>query len=75
MFLLFEALANFTSSSATVTYDFLAIEDTNNDNVMDVLFVLKNTEIGQNKTCTAGMTGHSVLIPFIPYSGGLIFIS
>ncbi|KAM8836973.1 protein FAM234A [Spinachia spinachia] len=35
------------------TYDFLAVEDANKDNVMDVLFVLKNTEISQNQTCTA----------------------
>nr|XP_040032810.1 protein FAM234A isoform X1 [Gasterosteus aculeatus aculeatus]XP_040032811.1 protein FAM234A isoform X1 [Gasterosteus aculeatus aculeatus]XP_040032812.1 protein FAM234A isoform X1 [Gasterosteus aculeatus aculeatus] len=48
--------------SEAVTYDFLAIEDTNNDNVMDVLFVLKNTEIGQNKTCTAGLPSPCVFV-------------
>ncbi|KAG8009092.1 hypothetical protein GBF38_011701 [Nibea albiflora] len=35
------------------TYDFLAIEDTSKDKVMDVLFVLKSTEVSQNTTCAA----------------------
>ncbi|XP_017273727.1 protein FAM234A [Kryptolebias marmoratus] len=33
------------------TYDFLAIEDASSDKVMDVLFVLKNTNSIQNKSC------------------------
>ncbi|XP_070847275.1 protein FAM234A [Chaetodon trifascialis] len=37
--------------SEAVTYDFLAIEDTSRDKVMDVLFVVKNTEGSQNNTC------------------------
>lgn len=39
------------SFCATVTYDFLAIEDTSRDKVMDVLFVIKSTEGSQNNTC------------------------
>lgn len=39
--------------SVTETYDFLAIEDASQDKVMDVLFVLKSTEVSQNKTCAA----------------------
>ncbi|KAG7264989.1 hypothetical protein CRUP_017149, partial [Coryphaenoides rupestris] len=35
------------------TYDFLAFEDANKDKVMDVLFVLKDTEGTQNNTCLA----------------------
>ncbi|XP_010734574.3 protein FAM234A [Larimichthys crocea] len=35
------------------TYDFLAIEDASQDKVMDVLFVLKSTEVSPNKTCAA----------------------
>ncbi|KAK7919766.1 hypothetical protein WMY93_011050 [Mugilogobius chulae] len=34
----------------TVTYDFLAVEDANNDKVKDVVFVIKSGE-GPNKTC------------------------
>ncbi|XP_036936880.1 protein FAM234A [Acanthopagrus latus] len=34
-----------------VTYDFLAIEDTSKDKVMDVLFVFKDTEGSKNNTC------------------------
>lgn len=37
--------------SEAATYDFLAIEDTSKDKVMDVLFVLKSTEASENKTC------------------------
>lgn len=37
--------------SDAATYDFLAIEDTSKDKVMDVLFVLKSTEASENKTC------------------------
>ncbi|XP_076616758.1 protein FAM234A [Chaetodon auriga] len=37
--------------SEAATYDFLAIEDTSKDKVMDVLFVVKNTEGSQNNTC------------------------
>ncbi|XP_037320632.2 protein FAM234A [Pungitius pungitius] len=49
--------------SEAVTYDFLAIEDANKDNVMDVLFVLKNTEISLNKTCTdAGLPSPCVFV-------------
>ncbi|CAL1599188.1 unnamed protein product [Knipowitschia caucasica] len=35
----------------TATYDFLAIEDANKDKVMDVLFVVRSSEVSQNKTC------------------------
>ncbi|KAI3365630.1 hypothetical protein L3Q82_010700, partial [Scortum barcoo] len=37
--------------SEAATYDFLAIEDASKDKVMDVLFVLKNTEGSKNTTC------------------------
>lgn len=39
------------SFSTTATYDFLAIEDASKDKVMDVLFVLKNTEGSKNSSC------------------------
>ena len=38
--------------SATATYDFLAIEEASKDKVLDVLFVLKDTEGSQNNTCS-----------------------
>lgn len=51
------------SFSSTATYDFLAIEDTSRDKVMDVLFVLRNTEGSENNTCAgAGMNCSSILI-------------
>lgn len=37
--------------SATATYDFVAIEDTGKDKVLDVLFILKNADGSENKTC------------------------
>ncbi|CAL8305116.1 unnamed protein product [Lota lota] len=37
--------------SQAATYDFLAIEDANKDKVMDVVFVLKDTEGTKNNTC------------------------
>lgn len=52
----FKWLTTTFSFSFTVTYDFLAIEDASRDKVMDVLFVLRNTEGSQNNTCAgAGM--------------------
>lgn len=43
---------NWTPFCFTVaTYDFLAIEDTSKDKVLDVLFVLKAAEGSQNNTC------------------------
>ena len=51
------------SLSTTVTYDFLAIEDTSKDKVMDVLFVFKDTEGSKNNTCAgAGTKCSPVLI-------------
>ncbi|KAL3051269.1 hypothetical protein OYC64_001521 [Pagothenia borchgrevinki] len=45
------------------TYDFLAIEDANKDKVMDVLFVLKDTEPIPNKTCAnAGLPSPCVFV-------------
>ncbi|XP_054454876.1 LOW QUALITY PROTEIN: protein FAM234A [Anoplopoma fimbria] len=53
---------NRTFSEAT-TYDFLAIEDASKDKVMDVLFVLKNTEGSQNNTCAdAGLPSPCVFV-------------
>lgn len=37
----------------TVAYDFIAVEDTSKDKVMDVLFVLKTREGSQNNSCVA----------------------
>ncbi|CAJ1080824.1 LOW QUALITY PROTEIN: protein FAM234A-like [Xyrichtys novacula] len=49
--------------SEAATYDFLAIEDTSKDKVMDVLFVLKNTEGSQNNTCAdAGLPSPCVYL-------------
>lgn len=57
------ALTAALSFCATGTYDFLAIEDTSKDKVMDVLFVLKSAEGSQNNTCAgAGTKCSSVLI-------------
>ncbi|XP_041818713.1 protein FAM234A [Chelmon rostratus] len=49
--------------SEAVTYDFLAIEDTSRDKVMDVLFVIKSTEGSQNNTCAdAGLPSPCVFV-------------
>lgn len=49
--------------SDAATYDFLAIEDASKDKVMDVLFVLKNTEGSQNNTCAdAGLPSPCVFV-------------
>ncbi|XP_070708495.1 protein FAM234A [Pempheris klunzingeri] len=45
------------------TYDFLAFEDASKDKVMDVLFVLRNTEGSQNNTCAgAGLPSPCVFV-------------
>ncbi|XP_078478466.1 protein FAM234A-like [Lampetra planeri] len=45
------------------TYDFLAIEDASKDKVMDVLFVLKDTESSLNSTCEdAGLPSPCVFV-------------
>lgn len=42
---------------STASYDFLAIQDASKDKVMDVLFVLRETEGTLNNTCAdAGVT-------------------
>ncbi|XP_035527502.1 protein FAM234A [Morone saxatilis] len=49
--------------SEAATYDFLAIEEASKDKVMDVLFVLKNTEGSQNNTCAgAGLPSPCVFV-------------
>ncbi|KAM7370972.1 hypothetical protein PAMP_010478 [Pampus punctatissimus] len=49
--------------SEAVTYDFLAIEEANEDKVMDVLFVRKDTEDSQNNTCVdAGLPSPCVFM-------------
>lgn len=49
--------------SEAATYDFLAIEDTSKDKVMDVLFVLKSTEGSENNTCVgAGLPSPCVFV-------------
>lgn len=49
------------SFNEAATYDFLAIEDTSKDKVLDVLFVLKAAEGSQNNTCV----GAGLLSPCI----------
>ncbi|XP_073345640.1 protein FAM234A [Pagrus major] len=54
-----------------VTYDFLAIEDTSKDKVMDVLFVFKDTEGSQNNTCAgAGLPSPCVFVSAVDGTGG-----
>ncbi|XP_060884549.1 protein FAM234A [Labrus mixtus] len=49
--------------SEAATYDFIAIEDASKDKVMDVLFVIKNTEGSQNNTCAdAGLPSPCVFL-------------
>ncbi|XP_023147174.2 protein FAM234A [Amphiprion ocellaris] len=49
--------------SEAATYDFLAIEHASDDKVMDVMFVLKNTEVTQNKSCAdAGLPSPCVFV-------------
>lgn len=62
--LLFVGLTAFTSLSATATYDFLAIEDTSKDKVMDILFVLKNTDGSKNTCADEGIKCYSILVWF-----------
>lgn len=54
-----------------VAYDFLAIEDTSKDKVMDVLFVLRNTEGSQNNTCVdAGLPSPCVFVVAVDGTDG-----
>ncbi|XP_067432979.1 protein FAM234A [Thunnus thynnus] len=49
--------------SEAATYDFLAIEEASKDKVLDVLFVLKDTEGSQNNTCSdAGLPSPCVFV-------------
>ncbi|XP_008301104.1 protein ITFG3 [Stegastes partitus] len=49
--------------SESATYDFLAIEHANDDKVMDVVFVLKNIEGTQTKSCAdAGLSAPCVFV-------------
>lgn len=51
------------SFSEAATYDFLAIEHASDDKIMDVMFVLKNTEGTQNKSCAdAGLPSPCVFV-------------
>ncbi len=43
--------------SPVATYDFLAVEDTNEDKVLDVLFIYKDSEASRN-TCLSGSKPH-----------------
>lgn len=53
------------SFTATETYDFLAIEHASDDKVMDVLFVIKNSEGTQNNSCAdAGMISFFIHLVF-----------
>lgn len=47
---------------STASYDFLSVQDASKDKVMDVLFVLRDTEGTLNNTCAdAGVTFASVV--------------
>lgn len=49
--------------SEAAAYDFLAIEDASKDKVMDVLFVLRDSEGSQNNTCAeAGLPSPCVFV-------------
>ncbi|KAM6898937.1 protein FAM234A isoform 1-T2 [Lycodopsis pacificus] len=48
--------------SKAATYDFLAIEDTSKDKVMDVLFVFKTTEGSLNNCTDAGLPSPCVFV-------------
>lgn len=51
---------------STASYDFLSIQDASKDKVMDVLFVLRDTEGTLNNTCAdAGVTFASVVWCFV----------
>lgn len=51
---------------STASYDFLSIQDASKDKVMDVLFVLRDTEGTLNNTCAdAGVTFASVISCFV----------
>lgn len=51
---------------STASYDFLSIQDASKDKVMDVLFVLRDTEGTLNNTCAdAGVTFASVIWYFV----------
>ncbi|XP_061564343.1 protein FAM234A [Cololabis saira] len=53
------------------TYDFLAIEHASEDKVMDVLFVLKNREGTQNKSCAdAGLPSPCVFVVAVDGTDG-----
>ncbi|KAM3592365.1 uncharacterized protein V6R79_017319 [Siganus canaliculatus] len=57
--------------SEAETYDFLAIEDTNKDKVMDILFVLKNTQGSLNNTCAgAGLPSPCVFMVVVDGTDG-----
>lgn len=40
--------------SLLATYDFLAVEDTNEDKVLDVLFIYKDSEASRNTCLSEG---------------------
>ncbi|XP_053197156.1 protein FAM234A [Scomber japonicus] len=53
------------------TYDFVAIEDTGKDKVMDVLFILKNADGSENKTCdSAGLPSPCVFVVAVDGTDG-----
>lgn len=54
------------------TYNFLAIEDASRDKVMDVMFVLKNTEGSQNNTCAdAGLLSPCLFVIAVDGTDGV----
>ncbi|XP_037546723.1 protein FAM234A [Nematolebias whitei] len=57
--------------SDAATYDFLAIEHASQDKVMDVLFVLKNTNGTQNKSCAdAGLPSPCLFVMAVDGTDG-----
>lgn len=56
--------------NASVTYDFLAMEDINKDRIQDVLFLYKNTNINNNFTSSCADEGFSTPCAFVAAVSG-----
>lgn len=54
------------------TYDFLAIDDTSRDKVMDIMFVVKDSNVSQEKTCEdAGLPSPCLFIIAVDGTDGV----
>uniref|UniRef100_A0A8C5LBK9 Family with sequence similarity 234, member A n=1 Tax=Jaculus jaculus TaxID=51337 RepID=A0A8C5LBK9_JACJA len=56
--------------NASVTYDFLAVEDINKDRIQDVLFLYKNTDSSDNVTRSCTDEGFSIPCTFVAAVSG-----